>query len=228
MVKPFVIPPNLSDAIADTQDMNRCIAAALRDREDLEHLRFRNETFRCDDIPRNRIEFSDCVFERCAFDCREARTFSFVDVSFIHCDLSNVSFHKSAFVRVSIADSKALGASFSEAVLNNVSVRGSLFRYANFTAAKMTNLLLEESDFSHCFMEQCKLKSVRMEGLNLEAAEFSFTPLKDIDLTACAINGITANALDLRGAVIASHQAVDLAGILGVVIRDGLPQRREG
>jgi uncharacterized protein YjbI with pentapeptide repeats len=226
MVKPAVIPPNLSDDIADAQDMNLCIAAALRSHQDLERFRFRNETFHCDEIPQNRIEFSDCVFERCVFDCREARTFSFVDVSFVHCDLSNVGFHKSAFVRVSVSDSKAVGVSFSEAVLNNVSIRGSVFRYANFTAAKMTNLLLEESDFSHCFMEQCKLKSVRMEGLNLEAAEFSFTPLKDIDLTTCAIGGISANALDLRGAFIASHQAVDLAGLLGVVIRDELPQRK--
>jgi uncharacterized protein YjbI with pentapeptide repeats len=64
-----------------------------------------------------------------------------------------------------------------------------------------------------------------MKDLNLTSAEFSFTSLKDIDLTTCTISGISANLLDLRGAIIASSQAVDLAGMLGVVIRDGLPGR---
>jgi uncharacterized protein YjbI with pentapeptide repeats len=107
-----------------------------------------------------------------------------------------------------------LGAIFSESILQNVSIQSSIFRYANFSSAKLTNLLLQDSDLSNCSMEQCKLKSVQMKDLNLTS-----------DLTTCTISGISANLLDLRGAIIASSQAVDLAGMLGVVIRDGLPGR---
>jgi len=38
-----------------------------------------------------------------------------------------------------------------------------------------------------------------MSDINLESAEFSFTPLKGIDLSTCISGGMSANLLDFEG-----------------------------
>jgi uncharacterized protein YjbI with pentapeptide repeats len=214
-----VLPPDISDRLVEVPEMNKHIEAIVSRHDDLDHFHFKNQTFACTPLVQERLDFCDCIFEKCTFDSGLGKAFSFVDVVFKNCDLSNVSFYKSTFLRVTFVDCKAMGTGFSESIWNNVTVRNGIFRFVNFSAAKISNVLLEDSDLTSGALEQCKLKSVAFSGCNLESVEFSFTPLKGVDLSTCSIRGIKANLLDLRGAVVASHQALDLAGLLGVVIK---------
>lgn len=209
------LPPVLSESIAETEDINAYIASA---REDLEHLHVKNETLEY--ALSDRLEFSGCIFEKCVFSPSLDAKFSFSDVIFKGCDLSNVHFKKSSFMRVSFSDCKAVGAVFDESVFRHVSFDGSVLRYAGFLNMRLENVRFQNSDLSNCLWEKCKLKAVQLKDSRLDSSEFSVTPLADIDLSGCGIKGISANLLDLKGAIIASHQAVDLAGILGVVITD--------
>ncbi len=218
-MKVKVQPPVIAD-LQQTEDMNAHIAALLAQHEDPQNLHFKNETFEYVPPSQGRLEFCGCVFEKCAFGNKDAKGLSFVDTVFKGCDLSNVNFSKSTFMRVAFVDCKALGTGFSDAVWNNVLIQNGIFRYAYISASKLGNVLFAQSDQSNLALEQCTLKSVAFTDCSLEKSEFSFTPLRGIDFSSCSIRGISAHLSDLKGVCIASHQALDLMDLLGVVLID--------
>ena len=72
-------------------------------------------------------------------------------------------------------------------------------------------------------MENCKIAHINFENCNLKEAEFYHTPLKGIDFTGSDISGIRVslmNSSELKGATVTSLQALELARMLGIDIKD--------
>ena len=78
--------------------------------------------------------------------------------------------------------------------------------------------------------ERCILREAVLAGAGLEGAVFDRCDLTDADLQGALlrgadlrtseISGLRARPEDLRGVVLAPHQAVQVVGLVGVVIRE--------
>lgn len=167
-------------------------------------------------------EFRSCILRHCDFRGARWKNVAFTDVIFDHCDFSNSAFPEGYFQRVRFVGCKMLGADWSRARLYNVDARDCQMRLINLNAAK-----LNTAAFSDCIAQEAALQSfavlkyVTFTRCDFTRAEFLHTPLKDIDLTACRIDGILlSGASELRGAIVTPLQALDLSRLLGIVIRD--------
>ena len=61
-----------------------------------------------------------------------------------------------------------------------------------------------------------------MDACNLERIDVFRTPLAGVDLSTCEVQGITVSSdfRELRGCVMSPAQAVGLAGLLGVQVKE--------
>ena len=68
---------------------------------------------------------------------------------------------------------------------------------------------------------------VAFEGCTLRSTEFSHTPLRGIDLRQSQLGDLRLTVDDLRGAIVAPSQALDLLPLLGVVVRTQTAEETE-
>ena len=95
--------------------------------------------------------------------------------------------------------------------------------YVIFSMSKLRNV-----SFNQCFLrggglDNCQFTNVEFEHCNLVEAEFHRTSLKGIDLTSSEIAGIRIGSIpggELKGATVTSLQALDIARMLGITIKD--------
>ena len=71
------------------------------------------------------------------------------------------------------------------------------------------------------------LDGVAFEGCTLRSTEFSHTPLRGIDLRQSQLGDLRLTVDDLRGAIVAPSQALDLLPLLGVVVRTQTAEETE-
>ncbi len=69
-------------------------------------------------------------------------------------------------------------------------------------------------------MSELKFKGIKLNRINLTHVDFYKTPLKGIDLSDCAIEGIMLSDTyaELRGAKINMFQAAEIARLFGVQV----------
>ena len=76
-------------------------------------------------------------------------------------------------------------------------------------------------------LNDCRLDGVAFEGCTLRSTEFSHTPLRGIDLRQSQLGDLRLTVDDLRGAIVAPSQALDLLPLLGVVVRTQTAEETE-
>ena len=66
------------------------------------------------------------------------------------------------------------------------------------------------------------LQQIELSRCSFVQAEFFKTPLKGIDFTDCTLDGIrlSEGKSELKGAIVSSYQAAELARLLGVIIKE--------
>jgi len=128
-----------------------------------------------------------------------------------------------AFYRVEFIGCKLTGTNFSESIFNHTTIRDCKGDYVIFSMSKLRNV-----SFNQCFLrggglDNCQFTNVEFEHCNLVEAEFHRTSLKGIDLTSSEIAGIRIGSIpggELKGATVTSLQALDIARMLGITIKD--------
>ena len=139
---------------------------------------------------------------------------------FEHCDLSNILFAESSLFRVEFISCKLVGTNLPETILNHCRMQDCNARYLNFSMSKINQAEFTTCDLRNSDFNDCKLTSIAFTNCELVEAEFSHTPLSGIDLSDSHIEGIHVNLPDIRGAIVSTHQAMDLTSLLGLVIKD--------
>ena len=91
---------------------------------------------------------------------------------------------------------------------------------ANFSQTLWDQCGLKDCDLSQSTWMECKLNRWTAGGCGLTGVSFFRTPLKDIDLSRCDIDGITVSETfsELRGLTVGAHQTVGLARLLGMKV----------
>lgn len=169
------------------------------------------------------LSVGGCRFDHTVFkDCRFHKS-QFSDVLFSHCDLSNIRLTGCGFHRVEFIGCKLTGTDLSDSIFNQVVFNGCRAEYLNLSEGKLRHLSLVDSLLRGAAFDRCQLTETEFLGCNLTEAEFHRTPLKGIDLSTCDITGIRVGSVpagELRGAVVNSLQALELARLLGIQIHD--------
>lgn len=212
-----LLPPELGEVIASTELSERARRAVLLG-DDVEGRIFEREELL--DVAGDRLEFVRCRFIRCRIEPGPVRWLAFKDCVFENCDLSGAMLRKASFLRVEFRDCRMVGTDFSETSMQSVLFQASQMKYANFSRAKMNCVRFEECVMDNAAFYECKNKAVAFAGGSLVEAELGGMPLKDMDMRSTDIRGIRVVGSELKGAIVSPVQAMELARILGVVIRE--------
>lgn len=196
-----------------------CLKRARETEERLEGVLFKKLNAESEDfrfLCFSKIRFENCCFLECSFEKCE-----FTDVVFQSCNFSNCSFKDSYFDRCQLFTSKGIGADFSGSTIKNMMIRDSCLNYANFDNSKLEKVKIESSELNHGNISQCRVKELEWDRVQLSGASFFKTPLKGMDFTTCAIDGLVLSddCAELKGAIVDLYQAAELAKRLGIVIK---------
>ena len=129
--------------------------------------------------------------------------------------------------RVEFVGCKLLGAALPDATLNHVRLERCNGRYLNLSGSRLRQVRFTECDLTEAALNDCRLDGVAFEGCTLRSTEFSHTPLRGIDLRQSQLGDLRLTVDDLRGAIVAPSQALDLLPLLGVVVRTQTAEETE-
>ena len=167
-----------------------------------------------------RLLFETVSFRRAVFGPSRHAKPRFTDCRLEGCDLSGVDWEKARFRRVEFLDCRAIGAQLPGAVCDDVLFRGcnlerSLFLSAAFRTARFEDCILREASF-----EGADLAFAVFANCDLTRADLRGAKLAGADLRGSKLDGAQAGAQELCGAVVDSGQAVRIAGLLGVIVKE--------
>lgn len=166
------------------------------------------------------ISITQVLFKNVDFNRLHWPHIKLTDTVFEQCDLSNVDFSECFMDRVRFTNCKMIGINMTEASLRNVDFDNcnaayAVTRYFNCKKGYFHNTSFAEADFY-----STTFKDVTFECCNLDKVQFSGTKLAGIDISTCQFYQLALTPDDLRGCIIAPEQAIALANIFGVVIKE--------
>lgn len=169
-----------------------------------------------------RITFTKVHFKKCKFEYSSFARCTFEDVIFEDCEFLNCDFSNSSFDIVEFITTSCRSGDFSESYLHCTLFNECDMGYSNFTKCQIDGLKTSKSIFNNTFFAECNLAEIYADETKFLNAEFFRTSLKGIDFTTCIIDGIivSENKNELVGIIVNSVQAIDIAVMFGVVIKE--------
>ncbi len=166
------------------------------------------------------FEFNGCLFEKVKFSQIDFDHCALIDCVFDHCDFSNADLSNSCFRRVEFRQCNLVGIDASRSVMEDVLMTRCNARYSNFSGTQMKNCEWKDTRADEAYLNDCRLMNLSIENCVFSGAEFLHTPLKQIDFSTSMIDGIALSGPELKGIIVSSIQAVSLAKMLGIVIKE--------
>ena len=213
-----ILPPGLSGPLRPVVDLERTLLECDAMEEDVTDCRFTGSIltgFAMEKVELHRCRLEGCRLEGCSFSQMD-----FVDVEFIGCDFSGASMNQCLFLRCRFSDCKGIGTDFARSQVRHVTVERGPLRYTNWGEGHFTAVRFSECDLSEGVWLQCVPDSLEWEHCQLGGCNLCRTPLKGMDLTTNAVEGLMVTGEELRGAIVTPYQAAELARLLGVVIKE--------
>ena len=146
------------------------------------------------------LAFVDCRLERCDFSGT---------------DLSNVRIRRSVF-----SGCRWMGAQFLQPGLDDVLVVECAGERASLVAARMKAVRFEKCNFREAVFEGCDMSGVVFDHCDLSGADLHGSLLAGADFRTSCLDGLRASPHDLQGMIIVPSQAVQVAGLFGVVVKE--------
>lgn len=190
----------------------------------LEELPVSNITSSTQQIENGNFESLDLrtgVLENSAFHGCSFEKSSFQNIIFESCDFSNSSFRESYFENCQFLHCKCVGTDFCETVMKKTVFERSQFRYSCFDQSKMTDVLFQQVDLREASFSEVQLKRFTAKECQFIRNNFFHTALAGVDFTEneFAAPTVSCPPTELKGAVVSAMQAVNLAGLLGLVVK---------
>jgi len=165
------------------------------------------------------LEVRRSLVEAVSFAAANLQSVRLRDVRLIRCDLSNCLMHRLEAIRVEFVDCRLMGMKAIECRMEDVLLERCDARYAQFHsgAARRSEFIdaqLQEADF-----RGANLENTVWVRSSLARADLTGAKLAGADLRGADIDGMTVGMADVAGAMVTPSQAMDLARLLGVVIR---------
>ena len=158
--------------------------------------------------------FEGVSFARCAMPSPRFR-----DVRFVKCDLSNATLRGFEATRVEFVDCRLTGMVAIECRWQDVLVENCDGRYAQFHDGRIHTGEFKGSNFAEADFRNTDLDATIFIQAALTRADFSRSKLRGADFRGADIDGIIVGPEEVRGAIVSPTQAMDLARLLGLIIK---------
>ena len=110
---------------------------------------------------------------------------------------------------------------FSERTLKNDEFNNCIIKYGNFSESSLANVIFNDCNLQEAaFMNLKKINKVVFNNCDMQKTDFFKTNLNKIDLRTCNLDGIRLSLECLNGVIVTSYQAIGIAGILGINIKE--------
>lgn len=143
----------------------------------------------------------------------------FRDVRLIQCDLSNATLRGFEATRVEFIDCRLTGMITIECRWQDVLIENCDGRYAQLNDGKFQTCEIKGCNFSEADFRSADLEGTIFSRAILNRADLSKSKLRGADLRGAEIVGIIVGPEEVRGAIVSATQAMDLARLLGLVIK---------
>ena len=165
------------------------------------------------------MTFSECVFTSVVFTGK-ARGCELADVIFEHCDFSNIDMRETTTRRVIFDRCRLTGTDLEDSRFEDTEFRNCELSYANLSASKFRRVILKDSNFQDSSFTMAEFKDTDIDHCNFNDAEFLNTSLAGLDLSTSSIERITCSTDAFKGVYVNTEQAVAIAAILGVIVKE--------
>ncbi len=166
------------------------------------------------------VLFDQVAFKRVDLSRTRLPEVQWRDVRLEGCDLSGADWEKARLRRVELIGCRLVGARLLDAQLDDVLLRDCQGDLALFWSAVCRRVRFEQVRLREASFLKASLPGVVFQGCDLERADLREAQLEGADLRGSGLNGVQVGLHELRGAIIDSTQAIFVAGLTGVVIRD--------
>ena len=166
------------------------------------------------------VYIKNSIIENCRLINSDFRDCTFINVIIKGCDLSNCNFNNTYFKNCLILSSKLVGSSFKNTVQIETVYENCNAELTDYNEAKLKNVQLNDCDFSSALICSTEIKNIELKNVKLVNGVFFKTPLRDVNLTDCIIDGLVVsdNGAELKGATVDVYQAAMFAKLLGLNI----------
>jgi uncharacterized protein YjbI with pentapeptide repeats len=164
----------------------------------LEQARMRRVAFASTRLDRPRA--NDAVFDGCDFTASEWSAAHLLRVEFAHC--------------------RMLGMQWAALEAHDVRFTGCQCEGAFFASARLAGARFEHCVLRHASFEGADLAGARFVDCDLSLADLRHAGLAAADVRGCTLNGVRVEARDLQGLVLDPSQASQVAGLLGIIVKD--------
>lgn len=168
----------------------------------------------------DRVIFERSRLESVIVHSGKLKRMELVDVVMDACDLQGSEFEKAHLNRVVISNSRLAGCIFLDLRAENLRVEDANLDHAMFHRAVLHAARFEHTSLRNASFDRSNLSGVIFRDCDLTNADLHGANLKEADLRGSTIDGLRVDVIDLRGAIVDASQAVALAGLLGVIVRD--------
>jgi uncharacterized protein YjbI with pentapeptide repeats len=211
--KAAIAPPQLPAQLAEAAQLDALADQASHTGQALLDCDFSNQ------------QAEDVLFEqvsctRVSFNQSQLALAQLFDARMDSCDLAGAEWTKAHVRRVEFGACRLVGLRLTDSSLDDVLIANSnaelaCFWSCSFKAARFDHCVLREASF-----DGSDLSGVVFRECDLSNADLRNTKLKGADLRGSTLTGVRVNIKDLQGAIVTASQAIQLAGLLGVTVRE--------
>lgn len=209
-LKPLKISPDLEvvsyDSIVEDEDQ-------MFDSIEINDAEFR-------DMDLRRLITYNSVIKNSNLSNNEFDGADLTETRFVNCDFSNTIFNNASVHNVEFVNCKMIGVSFDESRIKNVKFYESLLNLSGISESKLENVLFEETRMISSDFFNNKFKNIGFENCELTESRFIDTSLAGVDISSSHFESLSIKREDLEGCIVSSMQAVQMATLLGLVVKD--------
>jgi uncharacterized protein YjbI with pentapeptide repeats len=208
-----ITPPQLPGQLADATQLDPLADQASYTKQALLDCDFSSQ--QADDVL-----FEQVSCTRVSFNQGQLTLAQLFDVRLDSCDLAGAEWAKAHLRRVELNACRLVGLRMSDSSLDEV-----LIGKSNAELARFWSCSFKAARFDHCVLREASFDGSDLSGVvfrdcDLSNADLRNTKLKGADLRGSTLNGLRVGIKELQGAIVTASQAIQLAGLLGVTVRE--------
>jgi uncharacterized protein YjbI with pentapeptide repeats len=167
-----------------------------------------------------RVLFETIAFRKAVLGPSRLSKPRFVDCRLETSDLSGIDWKQARFRRVEFTGCRLIGAQLAESNWEDV-----VFKECNLERAILASATLRAARFEHCVLREASFEyadcsGVIFEDCDLTRADLRRAKLTGADLRGSTLDGVQAGPEEFLGAIVDSSQALQIAGLLGIIIKE--------
>jgi len=209
----MITPPQLPAQLAEATQLDTLVDQAGYAKQALLDCDFSSQ--HADDVL-----FEQVSCTRVSFNQSQLALAQLLDARLDSCDLAGAEWTKAHLRRVELSACRLVGFRLSDSSLDEV-----LIAKCNAELARFWSSSFKAARFDHCVLREASFDGSDLSGVvfrdcDLSNADLRNAKLKGADLRGSTITGVRVGIKDLQGAIVTASQAIQLAGLLGVIVQE--------